>query len=679
MHKKLHFVLGCFFALTATAATAQQTVQRKLFQKSQDIELTESGHIRCGSHEYEQYLQSRNKDRATDQAFENWIAPKIEALKKERRNNKSAAAVITIPVVIHILHNGQAVGVGSNISDLRAQSQITVLNQDFRKMLNTNGYNTEPAGADVEIEFCLAQQDPNGLPTTGITRKATGPYSSNLELEVRDKEATIWNPDKYMNIWVVEYAAGVDLLGYAQFPSNSNLGGLNTIGGEATTDGVVINYAAFGSAQIAPGTYSSAYNLGRTTTHEVGHYLGLRHIWGDNNSCTVNAQDSFNDYCLDTPAAARANSNCRVTYDSCPNSPGFDMTNNYMDYSIDSCLNTFTEDQKNRMITVMNNATRRSLLKTSNACQAGQVYGLNAGIKFLKASSLCKATFEPQVVLKNYGTTTLTTASISYQLNGTPQVYNWTGNLAQNQEALVSLPQIQVQASANNNFRVEISTVNGTTDQYIDNNKDEATFQGFDSDNTYNITSVTLKLKLDDYANETKWEFRNNTTNTIVSSGAYTTANNGQLITSNLPVQTNNCYTFLIYDNNGDGICCGGGFGNYTLVTSQGTQIANSDFNGKIETVDFRVGDPLSTETKNRNLNLYVYPNPVNNVLQIHNPEQIGLYNFRITNNLGQQIKIGTLESEMTNTIDVSKLATGIYYLNVLTEGPSKTFKFIKQ
>lgn len=355
--------------------------------------LTPSGHIRCMTDENEAYLRAENPKRANDAQFEAWLAPKIAQIKADRAAGRNVQQVYNIPVVIHIIHNGDAIGTGENITDAQARSQINVLNQDYRKMTGTpGGVNSTGLAVDVEINFCLAQTDPSGNPTTGIVRHNIAPYSNNVtngaggpDWETRAdvetmKTTTIWDPTQYLNMWTIRpggnalnhpTAPGLDgLLGYAQFPSNSGLGGLNTNGGNANTDGVVAGYDVFGTMAEDDGTFmmNGLYNMGRTMTHEVGHWLGLRHIWGDTSSCVVNITDSNNDYCLDTPAAAAANYECDPV-DSCPSSPGADMIQNYMDYTNDACMDTFTQDQKNRIIAVMQNATRRSSLNASTKCQ----------------------------------------------------------------------------------------------------------------------------------------------------------------------------------------------------------------------------------------------------------------------------------------------------------------------
>jgi PKD repeat protein len=260
------------------------------------------------------------------------------------RNSMRTQAVITIPVVVHVVYRTAT----ENISDAQIMSQIAILNNDCRK-LNADTNLIPPAfrplAADVQIEFCMAVQDPNGNPTNGITRTQTTVTSFSTNNAVKSNSSggkSAWNTSKYLNIWVCNMGGGI--LGYAQFP-----------GGSASTDGVVVGHRYFGNI----GTAQAPYNKGRTLTHEVGHWLNLRHIWGDSNC--------GNDFVSDTPTSQAANYGCpsfpKVT---CSNGPNGDMFMNYMDYVDDACMQMFTPGQGTRMLAALN-GPRASLL-TSDGC-----------------------------------------------------------------------------------------------------------------------------------------------------------------------------------------------------------------------------------------------------------------------------------------------------------------------
>jgi hypothetical protein len=258
--------------------------------------------------------------------------------------------VVTIPVVVHVVYYNST----QNVSDAQIASQIDVLNADFRR-LNADAGNTPSAwqgiAADCEVNFCMAQQTPSGSPTNGIVRVQTtvNGFSTNDNVKFSSSGGSnIWNRDRYLNIWVCNLSSG--LLGYAQFP-----------GGGANTDGVVIDYQAFGTN----GTAQAPFNLGRTATHEVGHWLNCYHIWGDDGTaCTGTDQVS------DTPNQADENYGCPVfPVISCNNGPNGDMFMNYMDYTDDGCMNVFTTGQKNRMQALFASGGFRFPLTTSIGCQ----------------------------------------------------------------------------------------------------------------------------------------------------------------------------------------------------------------------------------------------------------------------------------------------------------------------
>ena len=393
--------ISSFFILVLSLISFSNFAQTRSNQQ-----LTPDGHIRCLTVESEEDLRQLYPNKETEAQFEQFMATKIAQINADRASGRSIATVYNIPVVIHIIHNGDCIGTGENITDAQAISQITVMNQDYRRLAGTpGGANTTNLAADVEINFVIAKVDPNGNPTTGIDRQNITPYSNDVadgdggpdwetKTDVQTmKTNTQWDPTKYLNMWTIRpggnalSSGGLNgLLGYAQFPDSSGLGGLSASGGLASTDGVVAGFDAFGTNASNDGSFilNSNYDLGRTMTHEVGHWLGLRHIWGDTTSCVVNATDSNKDYCPDTPAATKANYTCDLAANTCTAAPGNDQVQNYMDYTNDACMDTFTTNQKTRMQTVMASCPRRTSLNTSSAGTA-----TIAGVYFEKDAGKC--------------------------------------------------------------------------------------------------------------------------------------------------------------------------------------------------------------------------------------------------------------------------------------------------
>ncbi|WP_008636765.1 T9SS-dependent choice-of-anchor J family protein [Bizionia argentinensis] len=318
--------------------------------------LAETGYVRCATVEVEELRRQNNPNIQSKEDFENWLAPLAEARKQRiasaRTNGTHRGAIINIPIIFHVLAGSP--GDVHDISAEKIQAQIDQLNLDFNNLSGS----THPAAASAEINFIPAVVDPDGniLPEPGIDRQYG--YTGALETAQLDnsiKPATIWDRSLYANIWTANLED--TLLGYAQFPSNSTLPGMDANNGSALTDGVVVLSGSVGSL-INEGT-ATPYNKGRTLTHEMGHWLGLRHIWGDTSNCTND------DYCADTPDSNASNSGC-PTIDRCSaDGLGPDMVENYMDYTNDACMNIFTADQVNRIITVLENADGISNLQNS--------------------------------------------------------------------------------------------------------------------------------------------------------------------------------------------------------------------------------------------------------------------------------------------------------------------------
>lgn len=314
-----HFVLACLLLLTGQAVTAQRS---------------------CASYEYlQQQLQA-----------DPLLAQKIAAIEAYRGSdiilNGTGAptpAVIKIPVVVHVLYNTAS----QNISDAQIKSQIDALNKDFRR-LNADTVYTPAVfrhlAADCGIEFELAKIDPSGRATTGIIRKSTSIMMYGLDDRIKfssQKGDDAWDPDQYLNIWVGNLAGG--LLGYS-----------STLGGKKEVDGIVIAPTAFGTL----GAAAPPYNKGRTATHEIGHWLGLRHIWGDS-YCG-------DDHIDDTPPQRSSTRSCPTgVVVTCDNNPYGNMYTNYMDFTDDACLNLFTLGQRNKMRSLfLPGAARYSLLSS---------------------------------------------------------------------------------------------------------------------------------------------------------------------------------------------------------------------------------------------------------------------------------------------------------------------------
>jgi hypothetical protein len=231
-----------------------------------------------------------------------------------------------IPVVVHVMTHKNGSG---NISDALILSQIDILNEDFQALAGSNGQN----GIDVEIEFFLATTDPNGNPTNGITRSQnvkwyndSGNYWSSLA----------WDTNRYLNIYT-NTASGN--LGYAYVPNGGGVVG-------NIADRVVILWSSFGAnAPIGP-----PYNLGRTTTHEVGHYLGLYHTFQGGCASASGCQSNGDLICDTNPESGPNYSPCSRSTCGSP-----DPTDNYLDYSDDICMQRFTSDQARRMRCTLEN------------------------------------------------------------------------------------------------------------------------------------------------------------------------------------------------------------------------------------------------------------------------------------------------------------------------------------
>lgn len=274
------------------------------------------------------------------------------------RSNRVAGGVVTIPVVVHVIQSSNH----NLVTMVDIQSQIDILNEDYRKMANTPG---DGLGVDTYYEFCLASIDPNGCPTDGVIRIVDPvlAYHNRDVAQAQMKGASQWSPYKYLNMWVPRVIdtpgqGGGSVIGYATFPTNLAI--------QSSLDGVVIHSGFFGR-------YSDQQYQGRTATHEVGHWMGLYHTFqgGCTGSSSTNCTSQGDRVC-DTPQAMEANYQCPSGVNSCVDTPvdNPDQIDNYMDYADGTCQSRFTQGQKDRMDYFMVNF-RGQLIAPANTVASG--------------------------------------------------------------------------------------------------------------------------------------------------------------------------------------------------------------------------------------------------------------------------------------------------------------------
>lgn len=565
-------------------------------------------------------------------------------------------AVVTIPVVVHVVYYNAT----QNISDSRILSQIQVLNDDFRR-LNADAANTPSAfqgvAADCEINFCLATQDPNGNATTGIQRRQTtvNGFSTNDNVKFFSTGGLdAWDRNKYLNIWVCNLSGG--LLGYAQFP-----------GGPASTDGVVCDYAYFGTTGATP-----PFDKGRTTTHEVGHWLNCYHIWGDDGtSCSGTDQVS------DTPNQADENYGCPTFPTvSCSNGPNGDMFMNYMDYTDDACMNLFTIGQKNRMQALFAAGGARAALANSTGCQppgGGGSCGTPSG---LNATNITQTS-----ATLNWGSVSgATSYNLQWRISGGS--WNTVNGISATSYSLTGLSagttyNFQVQAvcsggAGSYSTAASFTTASGNcSDQYEPNNtrntakvipvNQNITAQiatSTDKDwNRFSNTSATPKIKIELTTLPADYDVQlyRGSTYLAVSQNAGTA---NELIIFNTNTVSNSYYAY-VYGYNG-------AFNNsqcYTLRVSLSSANWRTDgsTDGEVEELEIPV--------EFVNAGFGMYPNPATEQLTLEVPMeseadvQVAILDVAGKVTLQQHRTLAKDDNQMT--LDVSRLPNGIYFVQV--------------
>jgi len=709
----------------------------------------------------------------------------VETHKQNVMTGRTTATTYTIPIIFHIIHEGEAVGSGHNISQAQVNSQIPVLNADY----NGTGYNTnlysamtlsgQPAfyqyaavatnsvaaasmtstggiaiGAS-GVYFCLATKNPSGttLAEPGIDRQpytvggnTTKPSASSNVQSLFDntiKPATIWDPTKYFNVWVSDGGTS-GLLGYATFPpvfatgsaavSSSQNGGASGNWGmsatsQSTTDGVWCVYTGLGTIGAAA---AAPYNKGRTLTHESGHWLGLRHIWGDG-TCA-------NDFCNDTPPAAAANYvNCGQAYPynsgSCTgNAPDGEMYMNFMDYSNDCGMWMFTNDQCNRI----------------HASLAGSAYrsGLTAS-----ATNLCAGvTATAPVAGFTYPTPICTGQSVTFTdaSSNSPTSYTWTSNpstgvvitsinsaspiISFSTAGSYSITQIVSNTAGSNSVMHVVTTTTcaatcdtmrnvtavGLASPYLlwaDNVAphdsgylagtnvygDKAKAEKYTINlSNYQLTAIQVAIHKAGTNSVTfnVWNDNAGVPGTVIASKTVAmsslTSNTYNTITLATPLTfTTSPYTFYVGFNipttSGDTIAS---FTNNGTAGTAGTgfeQWTNSSWNGYDATYGtaalnnfmFPIVCPIiatGIESNHLGSGINLFPNPNNGQFNfsVSLSEATNL-NFTVVNMLGQVVYT-KLENNVTNAMlscDLSGLAKGIYYANITDSNNNRTVKKI--
>jgi hypothetical protein len=289
----------------------------------------------------------------TQAKIKDWIA---------NHANFKSQSILVIPVVVHVIYEDAA----QNIPDSQIQLQLDILNQDYRR-LNSDANQTPlafiPNAADCEIEFCLAKRDIFGGVTTGIVRKQTLVNeigSSHKYWKSNQGGDAIWDRDSYLNIWVCEIEQAGGILGYASVPAFSP---------PDSADGIVIDYRYFGTST------NTHYNKGRTATHEIGHWLNLQHIWGDDfGTCSID------DGVADTPLQTLEHFGMPIypSLDSCTTTFPGTMFMNYMDYTDDSGMNLFTQGQRQQIWAALMTTIRDSLFHSKGCVPVGIQEGFSS-------------------------------------------------------------------------------------------------------------------------------------------------------------------------------------------------------------------------------------------------------------------------------------------------------------
>ena len=535
----------------------------------------------CASHYMDEFLKRFDANyNLRRQQIEQHTQNYIQNQSTSRSGGRGV--VYTVPIVFHVMHEGEAVGDSTNISDAQIMSCIAALNRDFRRNADDGGIaQTGPLGADAEIEFCLARRDPNGNFTNGITRHDMSGIQGYLDSGVYHnaglwrhdasmKAMVQWNPAQYINVWVVNKirsttniynGGGGGVIGYATFP-----------GGSSASDGVVIRFSATGNDATGVKGFNlwSATSDNRVLTHEMGHYFNLYHTFHNTSSCTPGTPcGTSGDLCCDTPPTTVGTGNACASK-PCP----LDNVENYMQYQNGACASDFTPNQISRMRAVLASGGARHALTTNQNCTSPHQYNPSLVSVFYPVDTVCSTVIPGYIVVCNGGSDTLTSFSVKYQIDaGAVNTYFWNGSMAPAECDTIALPSIPTTVGPHTyNVSIDSTLINGSHNDGL--TSDNSISTGFVSKDGF---SVLVDITTDCSAQEISWLIRDTFGSVKLSGSGYLQKIQNIFETACLDT---GCYEFVIYDNFGDGLQ-GKGFcpsdGKYVITdAATGQTIAKS-------------------------------------------------------------------------------------------------------
>lgn len=643
------------------------------------------------------------------------LQEQIDELKAQNNIYKSGG-IYTIPVVFHIIHNGDSIGENENLSDEVILAQLAALNRDFRALNEDSSQiptNFKPFFSNTQIEFCLAKIRPNGSFTNGIERYNFNQDGWDLDsINSYVKPNTIWNRNDYLNIWSINFKGNLEsslINGFAQPPLASL---------SSQTDGIVVRF-------------DKIYSNGRVAVHEVGHWLGLFHIWGDDNGLCSNDLGGGNDGIDDTPDQGGPYYNCpNGTPQSCGS---VDMFMNYMDYTNDDCSLLFTHGQKNAMHQVLENF--RQSLQLSSVCKVP--LDLKISNILTPNTTVCQQSFYPHILVENDGTDTIKNFTINFLVNDIIyETKTWDETIAPNEEVSLFFSQHFFNSGIQNEAKFEITSVNNSSTEYSLNNQLTIDFftvntgLGIETPYIENFENTPLSnLNIQNFDNSNTWAIINEVDFSAIfmENYNYVAGEIDNILTGDFKIDGNNpilnfeyAYnainetiedTFTIYASQNCGIHW------IKIWQKSGLDLSNEkvevnyflptladfvpieidmSFLNSLEKIRFKfenksgagnnlylknfeiiytLDDTLSVYFL-KNYDFIIYPNPTQNKITITLKTQ-DTYHLLITDLLGKKI----VDNSFYDTeyhIDIQHLQKGVYYLKIQSEdGNSKVKPFI--